>query len=206
MAHPNVQQLLAAIWYEGLPGFRRKQGTQQLMDVIKLGCSFPIYSLKYILAPDSDGAKFMRKPFVKFITHSCSYMFFLSMLRVVDTISVFLSLSYIYYFPFPVLLGAASLRVVQITFELLAFPWMLTMLDDWRKHERGSLPGPIELAIIMYIAALIFEELKTLYSDGLFEYIMDLWNIVDYISNMFYVTWILCRATAWVIVHVSEQL
>ncbi|KAH8312850.1 hypothetical protein KR044_013213, partial [Drosophila immigrans] len=177
VAHPNVQQLLAAIWYEGLPGFRRKQASQQLMDVIKLGCSFPIYSLKYILAPESDGAKFMRKPFVKFITHSCSYMFFL------------------------MLLGAASLRVVQITFELLAFPWMLTMLDDWRKHERGSLPGPIELAIIMYIAALIFEELKTLYADGLFEYIMDLWNIVDYISNMFYVTWILCRATAWVIVH-----
>ncbi|XP_017855836.1 PREDICTED: transient receptor potential protein [Drosophila arizonae] len=177
VAHPNVQQLLAAIWYEGLPGFRRKQGSQQLIDVIKLGCSFPIYSLKYILAPDSEGAKFMRKPFVKFITHSCSYMFFL------------------------MLLGAASLRVVQITFELLAFPWMLTMLEDWRKHERGSLPGPIELAIIMYIAALIFEELKSLYSDGLFEYIMDLWNIVDYISNMFYVTWILCRATAWVIVH-----
>ncbi|XP_030564163.1 transient receptor potential protein [Drosophila novamexicana] len=177
VAHPNVQQLLAAIWYEGLPGFRRKQASQQLMEVIKLGCSFPIYSLKYILAPDSEGAKFMRKPFVKFITHSCSYMFFL------------------------MLLGAASLRVVQITFELLAFPWMLTMLEDWRKHERGSLPGPIELAIIMYIAALILEELKSLYSDGLFEYIMDLWNIVDYISNMFYVTWILCRATAWIIVH-----
>ncbi|KAH8383307.1 hypothetical protein KR009_007970 [Drosophila setifemur] len=177
VAHPNVQQLLAAIWYDGLPGFRRKQASQQLMDVMKLGCSFPIYSLKYILAPDSEGAKFMRKPFVKFITHSCSYMFFL------------------------MLLGAASLRVVQITFELLAFPWMLTMLEDWRKHERGSLPGPIELAIITYIMALIFEELKSLYSDGLFEYIMDLWNIVDYISNMFYVTWILCRATAWVIVH-----
>ncbi|XP_043653888.1 transient receptor potential protein [Drosophila teissieri] len=177
VAHPNVQQLLAAIWYDGLPGFRRKQASQQLMDVVKLGCSFPLYSLKYILAPDSDGAKFMRKPFVKFITHSCSYMFFL------------------------MLLGAASLRVVQITFELLAFPWMLTMLEDWRKHERGSLPGPIELAIITYIMALIFEELKSLYSDGLFEYIMDLWNIVDYISNMFYVTWILCRATAWVIVH-----
>ncbi|SPP80906.1 blast:Transient receptor potential protein [Drosophila guanche] len=147
------------------------------MDVIKLGCSFPIYSMKYILAPDSEGAKFMRKPFVKFITHSCSYMFFL------------------------MLLGAASLRVVQITFELLAFPWMITMLDDWRKHERGSLPGPIELAIITYIMALVFEELKSLYSDGLFEYIMDLWNIVDFISNMFYVTWILCRATAWIIVH-----
>lgn len=24
VAHPSVQQLLAAMWYEGLPGFRRK--------------------------------------------------------------------------------------------------------------------------------------------------------------------------------------
>lgn len=168
------------------------------MEVIKLGCSFPIYSLKYILAPDSEGAKFMRKPFVKFITHSCSYMFFLSESWIYQWLIRFPK-----HFSSLVLLGAASLRVVQITFELLAFPWMLTMLEDWRKHERGSLPGPIELAIIMYIAALILEELKSLYSDGLFEYIMDLWNIVDYISNMFYVTWILCRATAWIIVHVS---
>ncbi|KAM7359756.1 transient receptor potential protein-like isoform 2-T2 [Cochliomyia hominivorax] len=177
VSHPNVQQLLAAIWYEGLPGFRRKKGSQQIVEVIKLGCMFPINSMNYLMAPDSDAAKFMRKPFVKFISHSCSYMFFL------------------------MLLGAASLRVVQITFELLAFPWMIEMLQDWRKHERGSLPGPIELGIITYIASLILGELKSLYSDGLFEYIMDLWNIVDFISNMFYVTWILCRATAWIIVH-----
>lgn len=54
---------------------------------------------------------------------------------------------------FLVLLGAASLRIVQIMFELIAFPWMLAMLEDWRKHERGSLPGPIELGIIMYISS-----------------------------------------------------
>ncbi|KNC32158.1 Transient receptor potential protein [Lucilia cuprina] len=177
VAHPNVQQLLAAIWYEGLPGFRRKQSSQQIIEVVKLGCMFPINSMNYLMAPESDNGKFMKKPFVKFISHSCSYMFFL------------------------MLLGAASLRVVQITFELLAFPWMIEMLEDWRKHERGSLPGPIELGIITYIASLILGELKSLYCDGLFEYIMDLWNIVDFISNMFYVTWILCRATAWIIVH-----
>lgn len=43
--------------------------------------------------------------------------------------------------------------MVQLTFEFLAFPWMLEMLDDWRKHERGSLPGPIELAIIIYVTS-----------------------------------------------------
>uniref|UniRef100_A0A1I8NT53 Transient receptor ion channel domain-containing protein n=1 Tax=Stomoxys calcitrans TaxID=35570 RepID=A0A1I8NT53_STOCA len=177
VAHPNVQQLLAAIWYEGLPGFRRKTASQQIMEVTKLGCMFPINSMNYLMCPDSEAGKFMKKPFVKFISHSCSYMVFL------------------------MLLGAASLRIVQITLELLAFPWMLAMLEDWRKHERGSLPGPIELGIITYIGSLVFGELKTLYSDGIFEYIADLWNIVDFISNMFYVTWILCRATAWIVVH-----
>ncbi|XP_075147986.1 transient receptor potential [Haematobia irritans] len=177
VSHPNVQQLLAAIWYEGLPGFRRKTQSQQIIEVMKLGCMFPINSMNYLMCPDSDAGKFMKKPFVKFISHSCSYMVFL------------------------MLLGAASLRIVQITFELLAFPWMLEMLEDWRKHERGSLPGPIELGVIMYIGSLIFGELKSLYSDGIFEYIADLWNIVDFISNMFYVTWILCRATAWIVVH-----
>lgn len=99
------------------------------------------------------------------------------------------------------LLGAASLRVINFMFELVAFPWMLEILADMKKHERGSLPGPIELAIIFYISSLVFGELKSLYSDGILEYIQDLWNIIDFISNMFYVTWILCRATSFIIVR-----
>ncbi|XP_055381009.1 transient receptor potential protein [Condylostylus longicornis] len=177
VAHPNVQQLLAAIWYDGLPGFRRKKTLQQITQVMQLGCSFPIYSLTYLIAPGSEKGLLMRKPFVKFIMHSTSYMFFLA------------------------LLGASSLRMIPIMFELMGFPWMLSILEDWKKHERGSLPGPIELAIIMYITSLIFGELKTLYNEGLLEYICDLWNIVDFISNTFYVTWILMRITSWVISH-----
>ncbi|KAB7502191.1 Transient-receptor-potential-like protein [Armadillidium nasatum] len=41
VAHPNVQQLLAAIWYEGLPGFRRKDFPERLLEIVK--------SLTYIL-------------------------------------------------------------------------------------------------------------------------------------------------------------
>lgn len=78
VAHPNVQQLLAAIWYEGLPGFRRKNMIQQLIDVSKLGAMFPVYSSIYMLAPKSKMGLFMKKPFVKFICHSSSYAFFLS--------------------------------------------------------------------------------------------------------------------------------
>lgn len=44
VAHPNVQQLLATIWYEGLPGWRRMNILSQVifyvmitLQVIKLG-------------------------------------------------------------------------------------------------------------------------------------------------------------------------
>lgn len=78
VAHPNVQQLLAAIWYDGLPGFRRKSIARQLLEVAKLGAMFPVYSTIYMLAPTSKMGMFMKKPFVKFICHSSSYAFFLS--------------------------------------------------------------------------------------------------------------------------------
>lgn len=33
VAHPNIQQLLAAIWYEGLPGFRRKSAIDKVIRI-----------------------------------------------------------------------------------------------------------------------------------------------------------------------------
>ena len=78
VAHPNVQQLLASIWYEGLPGFRQKNMVLQSLDVIRIGLLFPLFSIFYILAPHSRAGKTMRKPFIKFICHSASYFSFLS--------------------------------------------------------------------------------------------------------------------------------
>jgi transient receptor potential cation channel subfamily C member 4 len=78
VAHPNVQQLLAKIWYDGLPGFRRKGMVGQCFQVAQLAASFPMYCSIYMMAPNSERGKFMKKPFVKFITHSASYAFFLS--------------------------------------------------------------------------------------------------------------------------------
>lgn len=48
------------------------------MQVAKLASMFPFYCSVYMMAPDSVVGKFMKKPFVKFITHSASYFFFLS--------------------------------------------------------------------------------------------------------------------------------
>jgi len=77
VAHPNIQQLLGAIWYEGLPGFRRKSPIQKLVEVCQIALLFPIYCLLYILTPGSSTSQLMRKPFMKFLIHASSYLFFL---------------------------------------------------------------------------------------------------------------------------------
>lgn len=73
----NTQTLSHTHLQLGLPGFRRKSMVGQLTQVAKLGCMFPVYSTIYMIAPNSDMGKFMKKPFVKFICHSTSYATFL---------------------------------------------------------------------------------------------------------------------------------
>lgn len=79
MAHPNVQQLLASIWYESVPGFRRKNMLLQALEMMRIGAMFPLYSLAYIAAPHSAAGRTLRKPFIKFLCHSASYFMFLCM-------------------------------------------------------------------------------------------------------------------------------
>ncbi|XP_044594213.1 transient receptor potential protein [Cotesia glomerata] len=177
VAHPNVQQLLAAIWYDGLPGFRRLSMVGQLIEVGKLGAMFPVYSTIYMVSPTSKMGLFMKKPFVKFICHSSSYAFFL------------------------MLLGMASQRVEYLAIELFGTAWMREILAGWKKHERGSIPGFVESGVIIYIISLVTAEIRSLWADGLLEYVSDLWNIVDFIQNTFYVVWIMLRATAWFVVQ-----
>lgn len=50
----------------------------QCVEVVKLACMFPILSFSYMISPSSEKGRFIKKPFVKFITHCGSYMCFLS--------------------------------------------------------------------------------------------------------------------------------
>jgi transient receptor potential cation channel subfamily C member 4 len=81
VAHPNVQQLLATMWYDGLPGFRRLNPISRLFAVAQLGAMFPLNSFIYMMAPNTKKGQLMTKPFVKFVSHSASYAFFLSKLQ-----------------------------------------------------------------------------------------------------------------------------
>lgn len=79
-AHPNIQELLATMWYENLPGFRRRSAFAQIIQVILIGLMFPVYSIAYLVAPHSQLGRYIKKPFIKFICHSASYITFLVVL------------------------------------------------------------------------------------------------------------------------------
>ncbi|XP_066257268.1 transient receptor potential protein-like [Euwallacea similis] len=182
IAHPNVQQLLAAIWYEGLPGFRRKNIIGQCIQVVNMAMMFPIYCTIYLVAPHSNMGLFMKKPFVKFIIHSASYGLFL------------------------MLLGAASQRIEIVILEFIGNEWVQDMVDEWERKERGALFGLAECGVIVYVISLIWAEMKSLWCNGLLEYVSDLWNIVDFITNVFYVLWLSLRLTSYYICWRDEQL
>lgn len=53
------------------------------------------------------------------------------------------------------LLGAASQRIEYLALEFIGTPWLLEILEEWRKHERGAIPGPTEFSIAVYIISMM---------------------------------------------------
>uniref|UniRef100_UPI00358FD986 short transient receptor potential channel 4-like n=1 Tax=Myxine glutinosa TaxID=7769 RepID=UPI00358FD986 len=80
VAQPNCQQLLATLWYDGFPGWRRHHWAVKLLTSLVIGLLFPLLSLSYMLAPKSRLGLFIKKPFIKFICHTASYLTFLFLL------------------------------------------------------------------------------------------------------------------------------
>ncbi|XP_027503200.1 short transient receptor potential channel 4 isoform X1 [Corapipo altera] len=80
VAQPNCQQLLASRWYDEFPGWRRRHWVVKMLTCVVIGLLFPIFSVCYLIAPKSPLGLFIRKPFIKFICHTASYLTFLFLL------------------------------------------------------------------------------------------------------------------------------
>ncbi|XP_035722146.1 transient receptor potential-gamma protein-like isoform X7 [Vespa mandarinia] len=170
VAHPNVQQLLASIWYEGLPGFRRKNMLLQAMEIVRIGLLFPLFSVAYIIAPHSSIGQTMRKPFIKFICHSASYFTFLFMLIL------------------------ASQRIESVIGNWIGH----SVVDhDSVSTKRGAAPTIVEWFILAWVSGLIWSEVKQLWDVGLKEYVNDMWNVIDFVTNSLYVATVALRVVAY---------
>ncbi|KAL8573433.1 hypothetical protein ACOMHN_032448 [Nucella lapillus] len=85
VAHPHCQQLLTSIWYEGLPGWRKRNGVMKFLTCIGLILILPFMALYYLVFPRSKIGQLLRSPFMKFLYHSASFGVFLFLLICAST-------------------------------------------------------------------------------------------------------------------------
>ncbi|KAJ3658094.1 hypothetical protein Zmor_009854 [Zophobas morio] len=174
VSHPNIQQLLAAIWYEGVPGFRRKSAVQKVMIIVKVAVLFPFYCLLYMIAPETKTGKLMRKPFMKFLIHASSYLFFLFLLILV------------------------SQRAEDQIIELFGTESMKLSVQEKYQKQRGNPPTILEYVVLVYVLGFIFEETHEIYVEGMKSYLRNLWNFIDFTRNFLYTAVFLLRVAAYI--------
>lgn len=115
VAQPNCQQLLASRWYDEFPSWRRRHWAGKIITCVFIGLLFPLICILYLISPKSRYGLFIRKPFVKFICHTASYLTFLFLL--------FLASQHIASAP-PNCQGPAPTAV-----EWMILPWVLGNID-----------------------------------------------------------------------------
>ncbi len=85
VSHPHCQQLLASVWYEGIPGWRRYNTITKFLLILGLILLKPGMMVYYLVKPHSSVGRIMRTPFMKFLYHSASFGVFLLLLVLVST-------------------------------------------------------------------------------------------------------------------------
>ncbi|PNF44061.1 hypothetical protein B7P43_G16226 [Cryptotermes secundus] len=171
VTHPNVQQLLASIWYEGLPGFRRKNVFLQFFETVRIAVSFPFLSLMYIMAPTSSYGQTLKKPFIKFICHSASYLTFLA-----------------------ILIWASQKKGDEESKQNNNEP-INYVTKTASQRARPSVP---EYLIIAWLCGMIkLEVRRILGEENLKEYVKDMWKVMDLGTTCLYVIVIILRLLAY---------
>lgn len=59
-----------------------------------------------------------------------------------------------------VLLGMASQRIEYLVIELFGNAWMREILEGWKRHERGCIPGFVESGVMIYVISRLTRHLK----------------------------------------------
>ncbi|XP_059157751.1 short transient receptor potential channel 4-like isoform X3 [Physella acuta] len=177
VAHPNCQQLLASLWYEGLPGFRRRSILSKLTIMGIIGALFPVLSIVYLIAPKCSVGQLITKPCIKFMIHCTSYVVFLFLL----------------------ILVSQRVEVMKISEDEMRRDGQL------KKELRGSQASLVEWVILAYVAGLMWSEIKQLWDEGAIEYIHDMWNILDFFTNSLYIATFTLRLLAYLQVQEEKK-
>ncbi|KAF7647671.1 hypothetical protein LDENG_00168600 [Lucifuga dentata] len=154
VAHPNCQQQLLTIWYENLPGLRQQSVGVKCWTVLGVTIGLPFLAIAYWIMPCSKLGQILRSPFMKFVAHAISFTIFLGLL-VINASDRFE--------------GVKNLPNETITDHPRQVFRVKTTQFSWT-----------EMLIMKWVLGMIWSECKEIWSDGPREYIMHLWNVLDF--------------------------
>ncbi|XP_041864347.1 short transient receptor potential channel 6a isoform X1 [Melanotaenia boesemani] len=179
VAHPNCQQQLLSIWYENLPGLRQQTTAVKLLVVLAVALGLPGLAMAYWIAPCSRVGKVMRSPFMKFVAHASSFTVFLGLLilNAADRFAGTTMLPNMTHHQQP---GGPQLKSDPLLLyrkTTTPFTWM-------------------EILIISWVIGMIWAEVKEIWSQGPGEYLVELWNLLDFGMLAIFLASFSCRFSA----------
>uniref|UniRef100_A0A8C1V2S1 Transient receptor potential cation channel, subfamily C, member 7b n=1 Tax=Cyprinus carpio TaxID=7962 RepID=A0A8C1V2S1_CYPCA len=154
VAHPNCQQQLLTIWYENLSGLRQQSIGVKCLTVLGVTVGLPFLAIAYWIMPCSKLGQILRSPFMKFVAHAVSFTIFLGLL-VLNASDRFE--------------GVKNLPNETITDHPRQVFRVKTTQFSWT-----------ELLIMKWVLGMIWSECKEIWTDGPREYVMHLWNVLDF--------------------------
>lgn len=129
---------------------------------MKVALLFPLYCMIYMVAPNCKMGVVLKKPFMKFLVHASSYLFFLGVLILVSQ--------------------RAEVHLVQ----MFGTASMKRNMEEELRRQRGNGPTPLELLVVLYVIGFIWEETQEIYLEGIKSYLRNMWNFIDFSRNFLY--------------------
>uniref|UniRef100_A0A4X2KHG0 Transient receptor potential cation channel subfamily C member 7 n=1 Tax=Vombatus ursinus TaxID=29139 RepID=A0A4X2KHG0_VOMUR len=154
VAHPNCQQQLLTMWYENLSGLRQQSIAVKFLAVFGISIGLPFLAIAYWIAPCSKLGRTLRSPFMKFVAHAVSFTIFLGLL-VLNASDRFE--------------GVKNLPNETNTDYPKQIFRVKTTQFSWT-----------EMLIMKWVLGMIWSECKEIWEEGPREYVMHLWNLLDF--------------------------
>ncbi|KAK3600930.1 hypothetical protein CHS0354_004139 [Potamilus streckersoni] len=176
VAHPSCQQKLVSIWYSDLRTLERSNWFVRSLMVMIITFVYPLLAIVYWFAPTTRAGEFLRIPCIKFIGHTMSFVCFLVMILT----------SSITEHPSSEVTIAQVLNKSYTEYKISARAANLSMPDDFKL--RTFEPQIINLMLTIWILGMLWQEIKQIYGEGLYNYFDALYNYLDFAVLTLYIT------------------
>ncbi|KAK3787112.1 hypothetical protein RRG08_030275 [Elysia crispata] len=178
VAHASCQQRVVRTWYNGMGKLERASWPMRLSMMSLFVMAYPFLVFAHIFFPSSKGAKVLQFPVVKFLCHAMSFLAFL-LLIVVSTIESTKSVS-----------AERTLRS-QHPDEHVNYLSYRRIHNNTVYGEdfplRANFPSVTEMMMSLWIVGMVCQECNQIFHNGVYEHMMDLYNLLDFVLLSVYI-------------------